>query len=208
MTAPRRWMRKGCTRIRTGGGTMTRRCSTRSKQEEATVLIDKKLNDAINEQIGHEFGAMLQYVAIATYFDGEALPRFAQHFYRQAEEEKTHAMRLVHYIVEAGGTVGIPAIPAGKSGFSSAEEAVQLSLDQEKMVTDQINALTDLAIETNDHAARIMLDWFVTEQIEEVSSMETLLRMVQRAGESGLLFVEQFLASGQLTQETGGGTAE
>lgn len=160
------------------------------------MLISKALNTAINEQIGHEFGAMLQYVAIATYFDGEALPRLAAHFYRQAEEEKTHAMRLVHYVVEAGGAVVIPAIPAGKSGFSSAEEAVRLSLDQEKTVTDQINALADLAIKDNDHAARIMLDWFVTEQIEEVSSMDQLLRMIQRAGESGLLIVEQFLGAG------------
>lgn len=160
------------------------------------MLISKEMNAAINEQIGYEFGAMLQYVAIATYFDGEALPRLAAHFYRQAEEEKTHAMRLVHYVVEAGGTVSIPAIAAGKSGFSSAEEAVQLSLDQEKTVTDQINRLVDLAIKDNDHAARIMLDWFVTEQIEEVSSMDQLLRMIQRAGESGLLIVEQFLGSG------------
>ncbi len=158
------------------------------------MLISKELNAAINEQIGHEFGAMLQYVAIATYFDGEALPRLAAHFYRQAEEEKTHAMRLVHYVVEAGGQVAIPTIPAGQSGFSSAEEAVKLSLDQEITVTNQINALTDLAIKDNDHAARIMLDWFVTEQIEEVSSMDQLLRMIQRAGESGLLFVEQFLS--------------
>jgi ferritin len=157
------------------------------------MLISKELNAAINEQIGHEFGAMLQYVAIATYFDGEALPRLAAHFYRQADEEKSHAMRLVHYVVEAGGQVAIPAIPAGRSGFSSAEEAVKLSLDQEITVTNQINALTDLAIRDNDHAARIMLDWFVTEQIEEVSSMDQLLRMIQRAGESGLLFVEQFL---------------
>lgn len=161
------------------------------------MLIGKDLNAAINEQIGHEFGAMLQYVAIATYFDGEALPRLAAHFYRQAEEEKAHAMRLVHYVVEAGGTVAIPAIPAGKSGFASAAEAVQLSLDQEKTVTDQINTLVDLAIKDNDHAARIMLDWFVTEQIEEVSSMDQLLRMIQRAGESGLLIVEQFLDSRQ-----------
>jgi ferritin len=158
------------------------------------MLISQELNAAINEQIGHEFGAMLQYVAIATYFDGEALPRLAAHFYRQAEEEKSHAMRLVHYVVEAGGQVAIPAIPAGRSGFSSAEEAVKLSLDQEITVTNQINALTHLAIQDNDHAARIMLDWFVTEQIEEVSSMDQLLRMIQRAGESGLLFVEQFLA--------------
>jgi ferritin len=167
------------------------------------MLISNELNAAINEQIGHEFGAMLQYVAIATYFDGEALPRLAAHFYRQAEEEKSHAMRLVHYVVEAGGQVAIPAIPAGKSGFTSAEEAVKLSLDQEVTVTNQINALADLAIKDNDHAARIMLDWFVTEQIEEVSSMDQLLRMIQRAGESGLLFVEQFLSEGS----SEGGTA-
>ena len=157
------------------------------------MLISKELNAAINEQIGHEFSAMLQYVNIATYFDGDALPRLAAHFYRQAEEEKEHAMRLVHYVVEAGGHVAIPAIPAGKSGFSSAEEAVKLSLDQEVTVTNQINALADLAIKDNDHAARIMLDWFVTEQIEEVSSMDQLLRMIKLAGEWGLLFVEQFL---------------
>jgi ferritin len=165
--------------------------------EETQMLISKTLNAAINEQIGHEFGAMLQYVGIATYFDGEALPRLAAHFYRQAEEERQHAMRLVHYLVEAGGTVAIPTVPAGKSGFTSAEEAVQLSLDQELTVTRQINALMDQAIQENDHAAQIMLNWFVTEQIEEVSSMDALLRMVKRAGESGLLFVEQFLASGQ-----------
>ncbi len=160
------------------------------------MLISKKLNATINEQVGHEFSAMLQYVAIATYFDGEALPRLAAHFYRQADEERQHAMRLVHYLVEAGGTVTIPATPGAKSGFKSAEEAVKLSLDQELTVTRQINALMDQAIKENDHAAQIMLNWFVTEQIEEVSSMDSLLRMVQRAGESGLLFVEQFLASG------------
>jgi ferritin len=160
------------------------------------MLISKKLNAAINEQIGHEFTAMLQYVAIATYFDGEALPRLAAHFYRQAEEERQHAMRLVHYIVEAGGTVTIPATPGTRSSFGSAEEAVKLSLDQELTVTKQINTLMEQAMAEKDHAAQIMLNWFVTEQIEEVSSMDTLLRMVQRAGESGLLFVEQFLASG------------
>lgn len=161
------------------------------------MLISMELNAAINEQIGHEFGAMLQYVAIASYFDGEALPKLAAHFSRQAEEERDHAMRLVRYVTEAGGMVAIPNIPPSRSGFATAEEAVQLSLDQEKRVTGQINALMDEAIQENDHAAQIMLQWFVTEQIEEVSSMESLLRMVQRAGEPGLLLVEQLLDSRQ-----------
>jgi bacterioferritin B len=160
------------------------------------MAISTAMNDAINAQIGHEFAAMLQYVAIATWFDGEGLPRLAQHFYRQAEEEKTHAMRFVRYVVETGGTVVIPAIPAVQSGFASAEAAVQLSLEREQTVTAQINALMDRAIAESDHATRTMLEWFVTEQVEEVSSMDTLLRMVRRAGDSGLLFVESYLASG------------
>ena len=160
------------------------------------MLISTEMKAALTEQIGHEFAAMLQYVTIATYFESEGLPRLAQHFYRQAEEEREHAMRFVHYVVETGGEVAIPAIPAVRSGFGTAEEAVQLSLDQERTVTRQINALMDQAIAASDHAARTMLEWFVTEQVEEVSSMETLLRMVQRAGESGLFFVESYLAQG------------
>lgn len=171
------------------------------------MLISDEMKAALTKQIGHEFAAMLQYVTIATYFDAEGLPRLAQHFYRQAEEERDHAMRLVHYVVETGGEVAIPAIPTVTSGFRSAEEAVQLSLDQEKMVTRQINALMDQAIGASDHAARTMLQWFVTEQVEEVSSMETLLRMIQRAGDSGLLFVESYLAQG-LSGEGAGAAAE
>ena len=168
------------------------------------MLISAEMKAALTEQIGHEFAAMLQYVTIATYFESEGLPRLAQHFYRQAEEEREHAMRFVRYVVETGGEVAIPAMPAVKSGFASAEEAVQLSLDQEVKVTEQINALMDQAISSNDHAAHTMLEWFVTEQVEEVSSMETLLRMVQRAGDSGLLFVESYLAQGL----TAGGAGE
>ena len=170
------------------------------------MLISSKLNAALNEQIGNEFGASLQYVSIATYFDGESLPELAAHFYRQAEEERDHAMRFVKYIVDASGNVVIPAIPAPKSGFGSAEEAVRLSLEWEMTVTRQINALMDQAIKENDHIAQSILQWFVTEQLEEVSSMETLLRMIQRAGESGLLFVEQYLARGGQPQKAGAAT--
>ncbi len=103
-------------------------------------------------------------------------------------------MRLVKYVVDAGGTIAIPAIPAPKSDFGSAEEAVRSALEWELTVTRQINHLVDLAIEHGDHLSKQFLDWFVNEQLEEVSSMETLLRMIQRAGENGLLFVESYLA--------------
>ncbi len=158
------------------------------------MLISDSMNSAINEQIGHEFGASLQYVAIASHFAAESLPELARRFYRQADEERDHAMRFVKYVVEAGGRVAIPAIPAPKSHFESVEEAVQSSRDWEITVTHQINALVDLATHESDHITRNFLQWFVSEQLEEVSSMETLLKIVQRAGESGLLFVEAYLA--------------
>ncbi len=158
------------------------------------MLISKKMNDAINEQIGNEFGASLQYVAIAAHFAAEGLTELAAHFYRQAEEERDHAMRFVKYVVDAGGRVEIPAIPAPKCNFKSVEEAVQLSLDGEKTVTEQINALVELAIKSSDHITQNSLSWFIREQLEEVSSMENLLKTVHRAGETNLLYVEEHLA--------------
>ena len=158
------------------------------------MLISKKMNVAINEQIDNEFAASLQYVAIAAHFAAESLTELAAKFYKQAEEERDHAMRFVKFVVEAGGRVEIPAIAAPKSSFKSVEEAVKLSLDQEKTVTGQINALVELSIKTSDHITQNFLSWFIREQLEEVSSMENLLKVVQRAGENNLLYVEEFLS--------------
>ncbi|HEX6288353.1 MAG TPA: ferritin [Herpetosiphonaceae bacterium] len=164
------------------------------------MLISPELNAALNEQIGNEFGASLQYVAIAAYFDSDNLPIFARHFYTQATEERDHAMRFVKFVVDSGGRLEIPPIPAPQCNFASAEEAVRLSLNWEMKVTEQINGLVDLAINQKNHIMKHFLEWFVNEQLEEVSSMETLLGMVRRAGDSGLLLVESFLASGGLSQ--------
>jgi ferritin len=167
------------------------------------MLLSTELNTALNEQVGHEFGASLQYVAIAAYFDGDNLPMLARHFYLQAAEERDHAMRFVKFIVDAGGQLTIPAIPAPRSTFSSAEEAVQLSLEWEQMVTRQINGLMDRAIAERNHLARNTLEWFINEQLEEMASMETLLGMVRRAGDQGLLLIESYLG-----REGRGTTAE
>jgi bacterioferritin B len=158
------------------------------------MIITGQMNAALNEQIGNEFSASLQYVAIAAYFARESLPELAAHFYLQAEEERAHAMRFVRFMVDAGGEVVIPAIPEARSQFGSAEEAVGKALDGEKAVTQQITALVDRAIKESDHITHNALQWFVTEQLQELSSMETLLRIVQRAGEPGLLHVEEYLA--------------
>ena len=161
------------------------------------MLISKKMNAAINEQIGNEFSASLQYVAIASHFAAESLAELAAAFYAQATEERDHAMRFINYLVDAGGRVAIPNIPAPKATFKSVEEAVKLSLSQEGMVTKQINGLVELAIKESDHITQNILAWFVREQLEEVSSMDSLLKVVQRAGESNLIYVESYLARRQ-----------
>ncbi len=160
------------------------------------MLTSQKIIDAINEQIGNEFSAMLQYIAIAAHFEAETLPLLAAHFSRQAEEEKDHAQRFIKYVIDTGARVTIPALAAPQGNFSFAEEAVKLSFEQEKKVTAQINGLVHLTKEERDYMTDNFLQWFVEEQLEEVSSMSDLLSVVQRAGEANLLRVEEYLARG------------
>ena len=147
----------------------------------------------MNQQIGDEFGASLQYVSIASYFDSEDLPQLHAFFTRQSEEEREHAMKFVDYILDTGGLVRIPAISATRYEFDSAEDAVKAALDWELEVTKQINTLMDIAVDEKDYMAQDFLRWFVTEQREEVSTMETLLNIVRRAKDN-LLHVEEYLA--------------
>ena len=157
------------------------------------MLIPETVVNAINEQIGYEFSASLQYYAIGAHFAAEALPQLSTHFFKQAEEEKEHALRFIKYVVDAGGCVVIPAIEAPQSRFRNPEEAVQLSLNQEVKVTHQINHLVELARNENDYITINFLQWFLTEQLEEVSSMDSLLKIVQRAG-ANVLQADEYLA--------------
>lgn len=156
------------------------------------MLINKTINLALNKQVGNELSASIQYIEIASFFASEGLNVLAARFFKQSEEEREHALRIVKYIIDAGGEVEIPSIPAPKSNFSSAVEAVQLALDWENEVTTQINKLMALAIKENDFITQNMLNWFLNEQLEEVSSMEGLLKLVQKSG-ANLVYVENLL---------------
>ncbi len=158
------------------------------------MMISEKLAAAMSAQVGREFAASNQYVAIATYFGRESLEQLAKFFYRQAAEENEHGMKFVHYVTEAGGTVVIPAVEAPRQDIASAEMAVRLSLDWEIEVTRQITALMDQAVKEADYLAQGFLRWFIDEQLEEVTSMESLLKVIQRAGPNGLLWVESYIA--------------
>jgi ferritin len=157
------------------------------------VLISRDLAGAINAQIGHEFGASLQYVSIAGYFQRNHLTLLAKLFSAQADEERAHAMKFVKYLLDTGGELRIPAIPAPKPVFGSAEEAVQAALTWEQGVTGQITALMDVAVKENDYLAQSFLQWFIDEQLEEVVKMERLLNVIKQSGERNLLMVEAYL---------------
>jgi bacterioferritin B len=158
---------------------------------ERTTMRDK-LIDPFNDQIQSEFTASAQYVAIAVYFDEMGLLELAKFFYRQAEEERMHAMKFVHFMIETEAKPIIPATPELKNSFSSPAEAVEFALNQERKVTDQIDNLVTIALAEKDHAANNFLQWFVYEQVEEVSTMSTLLQTIKLAG-TNLLLVEDFV---------------
>jgi ferritin len=158
------------------------------------MMISEKLAEAMSLQTGREMAAANQYLAIATYFEREMLGKLAAFFYRQAAEEHEHAMKFVHYVTAAGGTVVLPAIEAPRHDIASAEAAARLSVEWENEVTAQIRALMDQAVKENDYLAQDFLRWFINEQQEEVTTMETLLKVIQRAGPNGLLFVESYVA--------------
>jgi ferritin len=157
---------------------------------------DPAFVDRLNEQIGYEFGASQQYVAAAVYYDSETLPRLAAFFYAQAIEERNHAMMMVQYLMDADAKIVIPGIDAPKGEFGDIVEPVRVALEQEKRVSEQINALARVARESDDYSSEQFMQWFIKEQVEEVASMSDLLRVVERSRENPM-FAEDFLAREQ-----------
>ena len=157
------------------------------------MMISPELAKAINEQIGREFGASMQYLSIAGHFQIQKLNLLTKLFFEQADEEKVHALKFVHYVLDTQGELRIPAIAEPKPSFASAEEAVQAALTWETEVTGQINQLMNLAVSQNDYLAQNFLQWFIDEQLEEVNKMDQLLSVIRRAGERNLLMVEAYL---------------
>jgi bacterioferritin B len=148
---------------------------------------------ALNEQIRHEFTASQQYIAVAVYYDSQSLSQLATHFYRQAVEERNHAMMMVQYLLDADRDVVTPGIDAPKTDFADAVAPVALALEQEKRVTDQIIGLVKLARDEGELVGEQFLHWFLQEQREEVASMTELLAIVER-GKDSLLTVEEYLS--------------
>ena len=150
------------------------------------MMISKPMHAKLNEQITAEFSAAHAYLAMACAFERMGLKMLANHFLKQNEEEREHAMKIVKYVHEVGGGATLEAIPKPKHDYRSVKEIVQAALESEHRVTGMINDLVALADSDKDYATRSFLNWFVDEQVEEVSSMTDLLTLVELAGENVL----------------------
>src|SRR5215204_5038166 len=160
----------------------------------------------LNEQIGHEYAAHQQYVAIAVHYDAETLPQLARFFYRQALEERDHAMMMIQYLIDADERSVIPGVAAPQVEFGDVVSPVALALAQEKRVSEQINALAALARQEGDYSSEQFMQWFIKEQIEEVATMSDLLRVVERSQDRAM-DIEDYLVREHLGKEGSDPTA-
>jgi ferritin len=169
-------------------------------------MAEKRFADALNAQVANEFAASQQYVAAAVYYDTETLPRLAAFFYRQALEEREHAMIMIRHLLDTDEKVRIPDIKAVETSYANGSEPVKMALEQEKRVSEEIFALFELARDLKDYRAEQFLQWFVKEQVEEVALMNDLLNVVERSKEN-LLLAEEYIARESLGEGSADPTA-
>jgi len=157
------------------------------------MKISKELNYAINAQIGHELLASNIYINMAAYFNNLGLLRLSEMFFAQSEEEREHALKFIHYLLDVESEVAVPAIDEPKTDFKSVKEAFEMALKWEKEVTARINDLMSIAIEQKDYASQDFLRWFVTEQVEEEATMSHLVLLAEGLGDRSILMLENLL---------------
>jgi ferritin len=145
---------------------------------------DTKFHALLQEQIRNEFTNTQQYTAIAASFDNDDLPQLAKFFYRQAHEEREHAMKIVQYFIDRDFKVEIPGADDVRNDFESPRAAISLALDSERTVTRQVSALAAAARDEGDYLGEQFMWWFLREQVEEEAAMTTLLRVAERAGDN------------------------
>lgn len=158
------------------------------------MMISKKMEAALNEQINKEQYSAHLYLAMAAAFERMTLKVFAAYYYKQAEEETAHAMKIFEYVIDQGGTVILKAIGEPRTNYDSVQEIVDLALEHEIKVTNMINDLVALAEKENDFATRGFLEWFVKEQVEEVASAQEMSAVVKMTPTNMMLALESRVA--------------
>jgi ferritin len=157
--------------------------------------MEKALVDAINTQINFEIESAFIYYAMKNYFSRQSLMGFENWFDVQFREEMDHAQKFINYLNDLGEHVEIRNWPAPQNEFGSILEVFETSLAHEKKVTKKINGLMRLANENNDFAAVALLQWYVTEQVEEEKNFSELIDKLKLVKDVGVYMLDQELAT-------------
>jgi len=149
--------------------------------------------EALSAQIGREFGASQQYLAVAVWYEHATFPRLAGVFYAQALEERDHALMMVKYLLDSGVRPVLPAVQEPRGDFADIVEPVKIALEQERKVTEQISQLAAIAREEGDYVSEQFIQWFLKEQVEEIDLFSSLLDVAERSRERPM-DVEDYIA--------------
>jgi len=159
------------------------------------MMINKTVQDAINEQIKNELYSAYLYLSMSAYFEAENLPGFAHWMRVQAGEEQEHAMKFYEYVYERGGRVQLKTIDQPPFEWASTMEVFKEVLEHEQKVTSMIHNLFALALKENDYPTQVMLHWFINEQVEEeknASAIVEQVKMIEAKG-SAILYLDHEL---------------
>ena len=158
-------------------------------------MISKNINKALNEQITNELNSAYSYLAMSAHFAARNLNGFAHWFRVQYDEERTHALRIFDHILDRGGEVSLSVAMEPQHSWDSPTGAFAAALAEERRIAKSIDELMELAINEKDHATRILLDWFVNEQVEEERTTSEIVDQLQMVGDSqiGLFMMDERL---------------
>lgn len=159
-------------------------------------MASQRVLDALNNQLQMEFFSEYFYISMEAYFADNNLDGFANFFNVQAREERDHAYKIFNYIGRAGGKVILQGIEQPNINFESPLDVFESALEHERLISNSIHDLVDLAISEKDHTTSSFLRWFIDEQSEEEESMEKIVRKLRllKNDPAGLLMIDQELA--------------
>ena len=142
-------------------------------------MISDAMQKAINEQINKELYSSYLYLSMAAYFEGNNLPGFAKWMYVQADEERGHGMKLFEHLVDRGGRVTLAPIAGPQTEWMTSLEVFKQVQSHEAAVTASINALYEVAFNEKDYPAQVLLQWFITEQVEEEKNAAHIVQQLE-----------------------------
>ena len=158
-------------------------------------MMSKTMQDALNEQMKHEFYSSYLYLSMSAFCDRANLPGFARWMRAQAQEETRHALKIFDHLLDRGGRVDLHELGRPPADFSSPRDVFEQAHKHEQQVTASINQVYGLAMDERDFASRVFLDWFVQEQVEEEKTSGLLAEQLRMVGDDrlGLLMLDREL---------------